>query len=112
MKTRQDLIKRTLELLNVIGSGQAPDAEDVQTIDDLIDGRLKELNRSNVMYFGDYDRFEDEFIDPLATILGDTAAPDFGQARDAVRVSTAENRLRSMNGSDWTPATVVPSVYF
>lgn len=112
MKTRQDLITRTLGLLNAIAAGQTPEAEDVQTIDDLIDGKLDELSIRDVAYFPDKDEFEDQFIDPLAIILANTAAPDFGQPRNPDSVFTAEATLQAFKPSTFVPGSTVQVDYF
>jgi len=112
MPTRQDLIVATLKLLNAIAAGQSPEAEDVETVDDTIDGKLNELTARRIWRFADYDEFEDELIDPLAIILANASAPAFGQPRNPVSVLAAEGTLREMRQSDWIPGNVTPSQYF
>lgn len=112
-KTRNDLIVATLELLvSDGGAGQAPAPEDVLAIENLIDGKLAELNRRDIYWNNDPDNFEDEYIDPLAIILANAAAPKFGQARNPASQATAENVLREMNSPNWLPSDVTPSEYF
>lgn len=112
MPTRQDLITATLEKLNAIASGQAPEAEDVETVDKFIDGKLKDLNRRGILWLPDTNDIEDEYIDPLAIILANTAAPSFGQGSKPDSVLFAENNLRELRNSDRTSADVTPSQYF
>ncbi|WJR67236.1 hypothetical protein QTA58_00230 [Neorhizobium sp. CSC1952] len=112
MKTRQDLIERTLDLLNVIAAGQSPEAEDVQQIDKLIDGKIAELNARDIYYTSDTTQFEDQYLDALATIIGDMAAPDFGQARNEERVLAAVNRIREMKPSTYVPGSTLQVDYF
>lgn len=112
MKTRQDLIVATLDLLNATQAGQDPEPEDVTKIDSVINGKLDELNELGIIYFGDRQNFEDKFIDPLSIIIANTAAPSFGQPRNPVSLLEAENRLREMRNSDWMRTTVTPSQYF
>lgn len=112
MKTRQELIAATLKKLNAIGAGQAPEPEDAQEIDDLIDGKLAELNANNIMYFVDRQEFDDECVDPLAIILADQAAPSFGQPSNPESRILAENRLRSLRNSSWQWDDVTPSQYY
>ena len=112
-KTRNDLIIATLELLvSDGGAGQAPAPEDVQAIENIIDGKLAELNRREIYWNGDPDYFDDEYIDPLAVILANTAAPKFGQPRNPASQATAENVLREMGSPGWLPADVTQSEYF
>ncbi|MDX3926741.1 MAG: hypothetical protein QHC90_13180 [Shinella sp.] len=112
MKTRQDLIAATLKLLNAIGAGQAPEAEDFEEIDRIIDGKLAELNEQDIYWSSDTQNFEDKFIDPLATILGDEAAPSFGQARSEERVATAIMRIRAMKPSTYVSGSPLAVDYF
>lgn len=112
MKTRSDLIVRTLELLNAIAAGQDPSAEDVQTIDSLIDGKLMELNKRTFYTSTSKTEFEDEFVDPLAIIIANTAAPSFGQPRNPDSVATAEATLLSLKPSSYVPMSTLQVEYF
>lgn len=112
MKTREDLIKRTLELLNAIAAGQTPEAEDVQTIDELMDGKLEELSIREIAFFPDKDQFDEFYIDPLAIILANTAAPGFGQPRNPDSVFTAEAKLQAFKPSTYVPGSTMQTDYF
>lgn len=112
MKTRQDLIEATLDLLNAIAAGQAPEPEDVEKVDKTIDGKLAELNRRRIYWSAETEEFDDEMIDPLAIILANTNAPAFGQPRNPASVIEAEGILREFRGSDWSPNDVIPAQYF
>lgn len=112
MKTRQDLITATLELLNVLAAGQAPEPEDVLAIDKLINGKIAELNELDIYWSADTSEFEDQYIDPLATILADMAAPSFGQPRNAESRADAIFRIRGMKPSTYVPGSVMTAEYF
>lgn len=113
MKSRIDLIAATLALLQADGgAGQTPAPEDVSTIDSLIEGKLAELNRRNIYWNNDPDEYEDEFVDPLAVILANTAAPNFGQPRNAASQAAAETVLRQMKPSTYVPGSVLPGEYY
>lgn len=112
MKTRSDLIVASLELLNAIAAAQEPSAEDVSAIDKLIDGQLSELNRRKVFSANSKTQFDDDYVDPLAIIMANAAAPSFGQPRNPASKLEAENRLREMRTSDWLPSDVIPTQYF
>ncbi|WFR98715.1 hypothetical protein [Rhizobium tumorigenes] len=113
MKTRNDLIIATLELLQAdSGAGQDPAPEDVVAIESIIDGKLAELNRRNIYWANDPNGFDDEDIDPLAIILANTAAPKYGQPRNPQSLMAAENTLREMQNSDHLGVDVRPSQYF
>lgn len=110
--TRADLIAATLKLLNAIAAGQAPEAEDSNEIDILIDGKVRELNRQDIIFFSDTQQFEDEFIDPLATVLADMAAPAFGQPRNPASRADAIARMQAMKPSTYVDGTTVDTDYF
>lgn len=112
MKTRQDLIAATLKLLNAIAAGQNPEAEDVTEIDQIIDGKILELNRRQIIFFTDTQQFSDEFIDPLAVILANQASPAFGQARDPQREAVAIATLYDMMPSNHVEGSVQQTEYF
>ncbi len=112
MKTRNDLIAAVLKKLNVLAAGQDPEAEDATEINDIIDGKLDELNRRGVTYFSSKNEFPNEFVDPLAIILADQAAPLFGQPSNVDSRIAAENRLREMRNTPRTDCDVTPSLYY
>lgn len=112
MKTRQDLIAATLFLLNALAAGQDPEAEDSEAIDALIDGKIAELNRQDIYYSSDTQNFEDEYVDPLATILADMAAPAFGQPRKPDSRNDAIARIQAMKPSTYVAGSVLDVDYF
>ena len=80
---RTALIHRALRNLGVLPQGQAPSAEESQSIDDLIDPMIANLVERNIMMRGiDPDYIEDEFFLPLGHILAAVAAPEFGQEQN------------------------------
>jgi len=111
LKTRADLIRLTLEFLNAVAAGQTPAAEDVETLERLIPGKVAELARRRIIWIPDTDAIEEELLEPLATLLGDLAAPSFGQPRDINRRVEAENRLREMQVADDTTEVVRADYY-
>ncbi len=113
MKTRQDLILATLKLLQADGgAGQNPAPENVQDIDSIIDGKLAELSQRQIYGANDPNEFDDVFINPLATILANEAAPSYGQARNEASNAAAENTLRQLKNSTYVPGSVLPVEYF
>jgi hypothetical protein len=113
MKTRQDLILATLKLLQADGGlGQDPPPENVQDIEGIIDGKLEELSDRGIYGANDPNEFEDKFINPLATILANEAAPSYGQPRNEASNQTAESTLRQLRNSTYVPGSVLPVEYF
>jgi len=111
-KTRQELIAATLALLQADGgAGQSPEPEDVEVIEKMIDSKLAELDRRDIAAFPDKNKFADEFLDPLSTILANAAAPQFGQPRNYDSQAAAENILRALKPSSYT-GSVLAVDYF
>lgn len=96
MKSREQLVTRTLQKLHVLAAGQSPSAEDARIVDDEIVPVLSDLSRRDVYPFGDPDQIEDEAFTILADIIANSVAADFGREQsDQVRLS-AESRLREL----------------
>lgn len=112
MKTRADLIAATLMLLNALAAGQAPEAEDAETIDALIDGKIAELNAADIYFSTDTENYEDQYVDPLATILADMAAPSYGQPRNPVSRDDAIRRIQAMKPSTFVRGSTLQVDYF
>ena len=103
MKDRQDLIYRALRNLGALPQGQAPSAEEYQSVSDLLDSVIAELEARDVIYIADIDHLEDEFFLPLGHILAWKAAPEFGSASDqalAALATQAEQHLKEMDNKD------------
>lgn len=99
MATRSDLIYRALRNLGALPQGQSPSAEEYQSISDIIDWTLAELEKRDIVYVKDVDNLEDEFVQPLGHIVAWRAAPEFGAASDialATLASQAELHLLKM----------------
>jgi hypothetical protein len=96
MKTREDLIRRALDKLGVIGAGQNPAQEDVKLLDGAIVPMLSDLAARSVYGFGDPDQIEDAPFEHLATLLANATARDFGKAEDETTRQMAEARLRAI----------------
>jgi hypothetical protein len=103
LKDRADLIYRALRNLGALPQGQAPAAEDYQSISDLIDSVLAELTVRDVIYIASADAIEDEHFLPLGHILAWKAAPEFGAGSDqglAALATRAEMDLLEMDRLD------------
>lgn len=112
MKTRTDLITRILSLLNALAAGQEPAPEDVLTVDAVIDGKLAELSKREFYTGNSSSEFSDEFADPLAIIMANTVAPDFGQPRNPDSVASAERTLLSLKPSTYVSGSTLAVDYF
>lgn len=102
MSDRQDLIYRALRNLGALPQGQAPDAETYQSISDLVDGMVAELEKRDIVFIPNIDLFDDYLLQPLGHILAWRAAPEFGAANDqalAALATQAELHLRNMESA-------------
>ena len=105
MATRTDLIYRALRNLGALPQGQSPSAEEYQSMSDLIDSMITELEKRDVVYVADVDNLEDHFLHPLGHILAWRAAPEFGSQNDqglAALATQAELFLKQMESTRYT----------
>lgn len=77
-KTRSELVLRALSLLGVIAENRPAYPNEIDTIDDDIDGCLRDLAIRGVIYIGNVEETPVEAFEPLAKILADRSAPYFG----------------------------------
>lgn len=112
MKTRRELIVAVLELHQADGgAGQAPAPEDIDIVDKYIDGQLTALSRRGILST-EKERFDDEVVGPLATIIADECSPKFGVARNPGSRAEAELLLRQITAATLVPEDVTRSEYF
>jgi hypothetical protein len=114
MATRTELIHRTLRNLGALPQGQSPSNEDSESISDIIDWTVAELEKRDVVYIADVDNLESEFVQPLAHIIAWRAAPEFGAASDqalAALAVQAEMHLKNMESARPT-YTIAEDQYF
>jgi hypothetical protein len=103
MKDRQDLIYRALRNLGALPQGQSPSAEDYQSISDIVDCVIAELEALDNVYIASADAIEDEHFLALGHIVAWKAAPEFGAASDqalAALATQAEMQLKAMDNKD------------
>ena len=104
MKTRSDLIYRTLRNLGVLPQGATPSAEEYQSISDLIDAMLADLNARNIIWIDpNFGSFEDAHFVQLGHLLAWKAASEFGTQNDAglaALATQAELQLKEIDGND------------
>jgi hypothetical protein len=101
-KTRNDLVNQALSNLGKLAAGQTADAEDFDAVDSHVDGTLSRLAIRDIATVTDDDAIPVEWFDPIAMIVADDAAPEFGMAGvpstgQEPPVLAAENMLRELN---------------
>ena len=95
-KTRVELVTKALKNLGAVGAGQAPAAEDSQTVDETVEAVLSDLAQRDIYHFGDINSIEDEAFLHLAKYLANENARSFGQEPDPVKKGEAERDLRAL----------------
>jgi hypothetical protein len=115
VKSRTDLIHRTLRNLGVLPQGQSPSAEESQSISDLIDSTIDELKVRQVTLVDiNADYIEEEFFLPLGRIMAAVAAPEFGQDQNQALWALkerAELDLKKMTAARYT-GVVLEGLYY
>lgn len=89
-KTRRELVLRALDVLGVSAVGQAPAAEDYSAVDAQVDPVLAMLAATEIVYVAEADDLPFEWFEPLANILADAMAVDFGLG-DAEKATLGTN---------------------
>lgn len=94
--TRTMLANEALVLLQKVGLGQSPDAEDTAKVDEKIDAVLDELSERNIVTIPDPDDIRAAYFNPLAELLANECAPNFGGQKSMAIKEQAEDRLKTM----------------
>lgn len=112
MKTRRDLLDRSLEVLGVLAAGQVAETEDLARVDGYVETTISDLAARDVIYIADAEEFDLAIFDDLAKVLANNAREAFGLANDPRLAATgmaAENNLRikSAQGPTYQPQKLV-----
>jgi hypothetical protein len=98
-KTRTQLIHRALAAIGALEPGEAPSTEDYNTMDNLVDPLIAQLEADEVVYIGDSEEIPVEYFIPLANLLGNMAGPDFGSPVNDDAKMRDEKALRRMGST-------------
>jgi hypothetical protein len=110
-KTRRELVNKAAALLLELPAGQAANPEDYSSIDGYVDAVLLSLSQRDIVDVADQSSIPAEWFVPLAVILADSSAIEFGlsgvkpTASNPNPVENAEMRLRQMT---YSPPTGEP----
>lgn len=110
-KTRDQLIERALKSIGALQPGEAPSAEDYDTVDDLIDPLLAQLAQDEIVNIQDPDQIDLAVYLPLARLLANAAGPDFGSPINEDAKMRDENTLRRLAAAEAT-GEVLKAVYY
>lgn len=101
-KTRDQLVDRALQKLMIVGSGQAPQAEDQELVDGFVDTTIDDLSARDIIVIQDDDAIEFSMFEWLADCLSQNAASSFGKPRDPNLTEYAEAKLKRIRFVDPT----------
>jgi hypothetical protein len=94
--TRTILANEALDILQRVGLGQSPDAEDTAKIDLKIDALLAELSERGIVDIADSEDIPAAYFNSVAELLANEAAPNFGGQKNPAVKEAAEERLKVM----------------
>lgn len=77
-RTRNDLVNEALANLGILAAGQNAAAEDFEAVDGKVDALVAWLEAVDIIDIDDIDAIPPEWFSPLAVLLADEAALEFG----------------------------------
>lgn len=92
-KTRDELVRKAISLLQQEGAGQSVDSEDYATFDEAIPPLLAELSEAEIVTVGDVEAIDDAVFLPLARILMNEVGEDFGRPTSEDFRTAQERRI-------------------
>lgn len=95
-KTTEELVAQALANLGVLEAGQAPSDEDASTVENYVPATLASLSAKGIVSVDDEDAISLEFFLPIAVLLAQDCAHEFGQPVDEKAKARAELDLRIM----------------
>lgn len=108
-KTRQQLVHQACAYLGLRTSGQAPSADDYETVDGYVDPTLAMLEQSNIARVQNDEEIEQAVFLPVALHVAAQAGPEFGVYN--IDVSEATKTLYKVTAT-WPAGFVQKAVYF
>lgn len=110
-KTRAQLIERAGIDLGLVQPGEALSSEDYNTLDNLVDPLIDQLNADTVIYVQDADAIDVGIFLPLASVLANYAGPSFGSPINDAALMRDTGTLRRITSTKplYTP---IVSEYF
>ena len=110
-KTRAELVTRALRKLLVVGSGQSPEDEDTELVDEVVDAVLADLAARSVFYVANEGAIDVAGFEWIADCLADAVAPDFGKSRNPAMVEYAEAKLKAIKATSPTREVLAVDYY-
>jgi hypothetical protein len=98
-KTRTELIREAADKLNIVGTGQALEAEYSQKLDDNVDPLFMQLAADGICVISNDGYIPAEWFDSLAGLLANICAPLGGKAFDPRIKEYYEIQLKRTNSA-------------
>lgn len=105
-KTSAQLIAKALSNIGALEPGEAPSAEDFETMDGLIDPLIEQLQTEGVAPFIDRDEIPPALFLPLSRLLANAAGPEFGSPMNEQAKLIDEATLRRLTAGKPTYQTL------
>jgi hypothetical protein len=98
-RTRAELVREAADKLNIVGTGQALEADYADKIDGNVDPLFMQLARDGICEVVDDQFIPSEWFDALAGLLGNVSAPVAVKSFDPQIKDYYELRLRRLTSS-------------
>lgn len=102
-KTLDQLVRRAIGILNEQGAGEAVDVEDTDLLKSYAPDLFAQLRASEIIDVADANAIDEAVFTPLARMLANEVAPEFGAPRDQAIFDGAELQIRRTLPRDSTP---------
>lgn len=93
-KTQADLVVKALAILGVLEANQAPSAEDEQTMNGYVTSTVEMLSSESIVDISDLTDIDASLFVPLAKVLAENAASEFGRDANEGTIMSAKNQIR------------------
>lgn len=106
VKTRAEMIDRTMRLLGVLGAGQTASGDDAVLVGDVIDSVHAELQSVGLCSFA-IAEFPEWAQEGFAKVAAEELAPYFGKDLSGFRAKGEGELRRQMGGSKTAPSVEI-----
>lgn len=95
-RTEQDMVRRALSIIGVVNVGADIAAEDYEVARQSFETLCAELEARKVLYVPDRNAIELRYFEPLAQILAQRLAPDYGAEQAVEKIALYEGVILQM----------------
>lgn len=95
-RTEQDMVRRALSIIGVVNVGADIAAEDYEVARQSFETLCAELEARKVLYVPDREAIDLRYFEPLAQILAQRIAPDYGAEQAVEKIALYEGVILQM----------------